>query len=297
MRMCNSDPALRRWWSVGLRLRLQPAYALSRDRAMVFSLPVWLRKSRLARALRQYPLYDPPHKVEERLLSRERAAENFAYFMRVRSDRLAHFRQWLREQFGIKVSLDEKGMRALCRWGSKYAGLLLAKGTDGYPTGSYFTYDPPWTEENAGNNVVFDIGLALGEAIIANCPKLRWDFDPISAMLPSTARLRKQTSGMGFWRPVLCGFDNPVYEVIPLHCAYDFAFSMMENTTSVEGIKSFHEQPRFVQQLIFEQLLNSYRDTVKNYPDGDPAGLRRELGTEEYLKLVDDEANQGDHDE
>ena len=31
---------------------------------------VWLRKRRLERALREYPLYDPPHKVEERLLSR-----------------------------------------------------------------------------------------------------------------------------------------------------------------------------------------------------------------------------------
>jgi hypothetical protein len=32
-------------------------------------LRVWLRKRRLKRALQGYPLYDPPHKVEEQLLS------------------------------------------------------------------------------------------------------------------------------------------------------------------------------------------------------------------------------------
>ena len=34
---------------------------------------MWLRKFYLRRALRDYPLYDPPHKVEEYLLSREQA--------------------------------------------------------------------------------------------------------------------------------------------------------------------------------------------------------------------------------
>jgi hypothetical protein len=40
-----------------------------------------------------------------------------------------------------------------------------------------------------------------------------------------------------------------------------------------------------------------YGDTLKNYPQGDPAGLRRDMGTEEYLKLVDDEVDQDNPDE
>jgi hypothetical protein len=260
-------------------------------------LRIRLRKSRLERALPGYPLYDPPHKVEEHLLSREEAAENFDYFTRVRLDRSAHFRNWLREQFGVQVSLDEKGVRALSRWGNEYAGLLLAKGADGYPTRSYFTYDPSWTGENAGYNVLFDMGITFGEAILANCPKLRWDLDPISAILPKKGKLLKETSGMSFQRPLVYGFENPAYVVAPLHKVYDFAFNMMVYMASVEGMRRFRQFARFDQRLVCDALGNLYHETLKNYPEGDPVGLRRDMGTEEYLKLVDDEVDQDNPDE
>jgi hypothetical protein len=184
----------------------------------------WLRKLWLRRALRGYPLYDPPHKIEERLLTREKASENFDYFMRVRQQRLGYFRDWLHRNFGVTMTLDEKGMRALNRWGNKYAGLLLVEGPDGNPTNTYFTYNPPWTGENAGHNVLFDMGIALGEAIIACCPKLRWDVDPISAILPRTAKMLKREAGMSFQRPELTGFDNPVGTASPLHRPFSFAY-------------------------------------------------------------------------
>jgi hypothetical protein len=260
-------------------------------------LRVWLRKSRLERALREYPRYDPPHKVEERLLSREVAAENFDYFIRVRLDRLTYFRNWLNQQFSCKVSLDEKGIRALNRWGNDFAGLLLTKGADGYPTSSYFTYEPSWTGENVGHNALFDLGIAFGEAILANCPKLRWELDPISAILPSTAKLLKKTPGMSFQRPLISGFENPAYEVAPLHKVREFAFDMMVNMTSAEGIRRFREFHRFNQRLVCDALINLYRQTLKNYPEGDPVGLRRETGSEEYLKLIDDQAKEGNPDE
>lgn len=263
----------------------------------MFLFPLGLRKSRLERALREYPLYDPPHRVEERLLSKEKAAENFDYFMRVRLDRVTHFRDWLREEFRFKISLDEKGMRALCLWASRYAGFLLAKDADGYPTNSYFTYDPPWAGENIGCNVVFDFGIVVGQAILANCPKLRWDFDPISAILPQTVKILKETSGMSFWRPIISGFENPAYRVPVLHKAYEFSFSMTSHTTSVAGMKQFRRLHRFDQRLIFEAPVNLYLETLKNYPKGDPAGLLREMGKEQYLKLVDDEVNVEDPDE
>src|SRR5205823_4133759 len=119
---------------------------------------------------------------------KEKARENFDYFMRVRQQRLAFFQDWLRRYFRVAVTLDQSGMMALNHWGNKYAGLLLVKGPLGHPNDSYFKYDPPWTGENAGHNVLFDMGIALGEAIIANCPKLHWDADPVSAILPRTAK-------------------------------------------------------------------------------------------------------------
>jgi hypothetical protein len=151
----------------------------------------------------------------------------------------------LREQFGVQVSLDEKGMRALGRWGNKYAGLLLAKGGDGHPANSYFTYDPSWTGENAGCNVLFDMGITFGEAILAKCPKLRWALDPISAILPKKGKLLKETSGMSFQRPLVHGFENPAYRVVPLQKVYEFAFDMMDYMTSVEGIRRFRQLPGF----------------------------------------------------
>lgn len=222
---------------------------------------------RLRRALEAYPLYDPPHKVEERLLSEELAVENFHYFMGVRLDRVAYVRDCLRQKFGYKVTLDEKGIRALSVWGNKYAGLLLTLRADGYPTSSYFTYDPPWTDENVGHNVLFDLGITLGEAILANCPKLRWQLEP-SHLLPQTSRMLKRTSGMSFQRPQIGGYTNPVYRITPLHQVYMFAFDMLTNTTSVEGIKSFLQQPRFQRRLSLEQSVNFYLGALKEYPEG-----------------------------
>jgi hypothetical protein len=155
---------------------------------------------------------------------------------------------------------------------------------------SYFAYDPPWTNGNVGLNMVFDIGIMLGEATIAKCPKLRWDVDPFSAVLPNEAKLLKKTPGMSFRRPLIVGFDNPLYRIIPLHDVYMFAVSMMRKTTTVEGMRSFRRLHRYDQRLIQEALLNTFKSTIEAYPEGDPVGIRRELGSEEYLKALEDEA-------
>jgi hypothetical protein len=165
---------------------------------------VWLR-----RALRHYPLYDPPHKVEERLLPREKAAENFDYFMRVRGERLDYFQQWLRRNFWVNVTLNEKGVRALSRWGNKYAGLLFAEDATKDPAESFHTYNPPWIGEYAGNNVLFDMAIVFGEIIIATCRRLHWELDPVSAILPRTAERERRYQGSSFQKPLVYGFADP----------------------------------------------------------------------------------------
>jgi hypothetical protein len=252
------------------------------------------------RALPDYPPYDPPHKVEERRLPKEKAAENFDYFMRVRMQRVAQLRDWLRQHFAVTVTLDEEGVRALGRWGNDYAGWLLARGTEGHPRSydsyydTYYAYDPPWTGENAGMNLVFDMGITLGEAIIANCPKLHWDFDPISAILPRTARMLKRTPGLGFQRPMLTGFDNPAYKSIPLEVVFYFALQMMKQMTTVESIEKFRRQPRGFRRLDLEQLVRVFKDTLQNYPEGDPYKMREKMGLQEFLRSVDTEAEEED---
>lgn len=253
---------------------------------------MWLRRRWLRRALRDYPLYDPPHKVEERLLSKEKAAENFDYFMRVRQQRLAYLQNWLRQHFGVTLTPDRAGVRALNRWGNKYAGLLLIAGPDGHPDDSYFTYDPPWTGENAGCNVLFDMGIALGEFIIVNCPKLHWALDPRSAVLPRKTELRKHSPGMSYQKPELTGSDNPVSSFSPLHQVFTFAHEMMLCTITIEDRMKFHSLPKMHKANLINYLNNIFHNIIKNYPEFDPNGLRKEMSAEEYINLVDSESEE-----
>ena len=270
------------------------AHMLARSRKNRLRARLSQARLDVKRALHDYPLYDPPHKVEERRLPKEKAAENFEYFMRVRMQRVAQLRDWLRQHFAVAVTLDEEGVRALGRWGNDYAGWLVVTGPDGDPSQSYFTYDPPWTGENAGMNVVFDMGITLGEVIIANCPKLHWDFDPISAILPKTARMLKSTPGLSFQRPTLTGFDNPASESIPLDYSYEFACHMRLLMTTIEGIERFYSQPRGFRRLGLEQLVRVFKDTLQNYPEGDPYKMRKEMGLQKFLSLVDAEVEEED---
>ena len=250
-------------------------------------LHVWLRRWWLRRALRDYPLYDPPHKVEEYLLSRERAVENFDYFMRVRQQRAAYFQRWLRRYFRVAITPDENGVKTLNRWGNRYAGFLLVAGPTGNPTDSYFTYDPPWTAENAGHNVLFDMGITLGEFMIANCPKLHWDVDPISEVLPRTGRMLKKSPGTSFQRPKLTGFENSTATVSPLHRVHGFAHQMVLYTTTWSGRQRYWRCPRYVRQNIRWELLNAFAAVLREYhaPYVDP--LREQMTPQEYLTFVD----------
>jgi hypothetical protein len=248
---------------------------------------MWLRKRWLERCWRDYPLYDPPHKREERILSKAEAAQNFDYFMSVRQQRDACFRDWLRRYFGVTVTLDEDGMRGLNRWGNKYAGFLLAREPRERTTSAYFTYSPPWIGRNGGNNVLFDMGITLGESIIASCPNLRWDFDPTSTILPRTAKERKRGAGSGFQRPMLTGFDNPAYCPMPLYDVYSFARQMAEHITTLKDLIEHYDRPRGIRNLVRDELLNKFKGILRNYPAGDPYKLLDQMGRRDYLNLVD----------
>jgi hypothetical protein len=256
----------------------------------------WLRRWWLRRALRDYPLYDPPHKVEEYLLSREQAVENFDYFMCVRQQRAAYFQRWLYRYFRVAIAPDENGVRKLNRWGNCYAGFLLVSGPTGNPTDSYFTYEPPWTAENAGHNVLFDMGITLGEFMVANCPKLRWEVDPTSAVLPLTGAMLKKSPGMSFQRPELTGFDDPIVKAHPLHRVWGFAHQMMLYSITTNGAKRYARQHSFVRDNIRWQLLNIFRRVMKTYHSPDVDALRKHMSSSEYTNLIDDaeSSNGGD---
>src|SRR5262245_47094335 len=124
------------------------------------------RQSRLRQALLKYPLYDPPHKAEERVLPAEKALENFRYFTDVRTQRVAYFVQWLRDEFGIEASLESAGMDATLDWARDYVPVIMPSDNIGRSADVRHCYAQPWVGEHAGTNAFVDLGAMLGEAII-----------------------------------------------------------------------------------------------------------------------------------
>jgi hypothetical protein len=238
---------------------------------------LWLRKRWLRRAMRNYPLYDPPHKIEERLLSKTQATENFDYFMQVRHQRVTYLQDWLRRNFWVVVTPDTTGVKALSRWANMYAGLLLDKRTTKVSPPSYFTYEPSWTGDNAGCNVLFDTGTMIGEYLIANCPRLRWDVDPISPVLPRTAMMLKRAPGMSFQRPQLAAADNLVWRWSPLHTVYTFANEMNRYVTTFDGLSRFYRRHREDRRRLREHLVTLFENVLAHYPAFGADQLKQEL--------------------
>lgn len=225
---------------------------------------MWIRKRWLDHAMRDYPLYDPPHKIEERLLSKAQASENFDYFMRVRQQRAAFFQGWLRRYFLVVTSPSKGGIRSLNRWSNRYSGLLIGERLAGVP--SYFSYDPPWEGKNVGCNVLFDLGITVGEQLIANCPRLHWDVDLVSPGLSRAAQSLKRAPGMSIQRPELASADNPLWRWSPLHDAYTFAHQMRLYVTTFRGLRRFLRRHRADRRRTREDLVTSFDSVLAGYP-------------------------------
>ena len=190
------------------------------------------RQSRLRQALLKYPLYDPPHKAEERVLPVEQALENFRYFMDVRTERVAYFMQWLRDEFGVDASLEPAGIDATLDWARDYVPVIMPS-DHRRDAAVYYGYAEPWVGDYAGANAFVDLGAMLGEAIILRRPHLRWQMEWSLSDFPDIERtadaktmtvLRcyeegnlacKQERWSGYRRPIIASATDPVtYEPV-----------------------------------------------------------------------------------
>ena len=185
----------------------------------------WLRQKRLQRALRDYPIYDPPHKAEDRVLPSEMALENFQYFMDVRRERVRHFNGWLASQFHVRACLEPDGVEEILKWAAKYVGILLPLDIR-QNSKIYLAYEAPWTGDYAGANVLFDLAATLGEAVILRRPNLTWQMEWSLSDYPDIERIAsretllllrcrqrdirqsKREKHSGFRRPVLASVDD-----------------------------------------------------------------------------------------
>jgi hypothetical protein len=191
----------------------------------------WLKQRRVKEAVRNYPIYSPPNKQEERTLPDSAVAENFEYFLRTRHQRTTFLRDWLREHFRVSTFPEEPDAAPILVWLSRYGEQLL----NATPwNSSFYTYDPPWTDEFAGYNVLFDVGTVIGESVVRQSVNVEWATDWATSRYRDEElqslkgedleslrglerywkhELRKQASGIR--RPILLHRFNPLWTFWP----------------------------------------------------------------------------------
>jgi hypothetical protein len=133
------------------------------------------------------------------------------------------------------------------------------------------------------------MGIALGEFIIVNCPKLHWALDPLLAVLPRQTDLLRRSAGTSYLRPELTGSNNPAWSEAPLHKVFTFAYEMRLHTITIKAWTKFYDIPDWQRSNIILYLYNIFNNTVTNYPEFDPLGMRTEMSAKEYLNIADTE--------
>jgi hypothetical protein len=161
----------------------------------------WLRRDpkhliehqrRMFKLLHDYPVYEPPHRQGPNCLNqgagqnadeyhryiREHVARGEENLYRLRQahrhERLAALRAFL-SKFDVELYTDDAGLSAVSAWCPGNCGALVANMRD-HATRRAFFQLAPWTGELRGLNVVFDLGVFLGECLIARNPKLHWKY-------------------------------------------------------------------------------------------------------------------------
>jgi hypothetical protein len=96
--------------------------------------------------------------------------------------------------------LDGDGLLAVNEWVNAYGGGLIG---DHFNEATIFaTYRPAWVGEYAGYNVMIDLGIFLGEYLIAKRPQLHWE---IYRGHPDEDG---ELTGPNLKRPLLAGFPR-----------------------------------------------------------------------------------------
>jgi hypothetical protein len=204
----------------------------------------WLRRDpkhliehrrRMFDLLHDYPVYEPPHRQGPNCLNQDARQSTDEYVRSVqelvargeenvyrlrqahRHERLAALRAFL-SKFDVEVCTDDTGLGAVSAWCPGNCGALIANMRD-HATRQAFFQLAPWTGESRGLNVVFDLGVFLGECVIARNPKLHWKYRGGGSSDDGSAN----ASGyyISGFRHIRDNLDAPGY--IYNHCANDQA--------------------------------------------------------------------------
>lgn len=132
----------------------------------------WWDEAKLRTLLADYPIYVTPRRGLAALMTMPQAEENFAYFLSEKEARIDALKALL-GKFGLHLDFDEATKAALDRWLHRYGGLLYVAET----RPSFYTHDPVWDGARRSLNVIFDLGVYLGEFAIRETPSLSWGLD------------------------------------------------------------------------------------------------------------------------
>lgn len=231
---------------------------------------LWMARRRIKRILaKPYPAYLPPHRKWEKHLSPSQRQENFDYFMSIRKPRLEVFRSWIHEKFNVEATFDKRGIDSLSHWFDTHGGFFIDwrnLPNDYSPIKSYRDYIPPWNEPLLGVNILFDIGLWVGEYAITKFGRLRWDVDV------GYGGFGEEKYGYGFGKPVVAGFRSDIIIRDPiLFCVQSSFLLSLESFYPFKGGRRFgrHSLIRyFLQETAFSSDWDGY-----NHP-GDVSNVR-----------------------
>jgi hypothetical protein len=135
----------------------------------------WQDSRLIRRLVRDYPVYSPPHEDCGSELSLAQGQVNYDYFLGTKAARLSSLHSFL-ASFDVKPTLDGEGLKSVDAWVHRYAGHLI----DRHRTVSYFsfrTFYPAWVNEQAGLNILWDLGTYAGEMIIHLNSNCEWFFN------------------------------------------------------------------------------------------------------------------------
>jgi hypothetical protein len=127
------------------------------------------QRQRILETLRDYPVYLPPYRGRH---AHKKARENFNYFLQTKNDRKSYIENYLRKMNG-SVETTPAGINRIGRWLRDYGGYFMALSFS-EQLDARSVYDPEWTGDLAGLNVINDLAIMVGEMIIARKPTARW---------------------------------------------------------------------------------------------------------------------------
>jgi hypothetical protein len=100
--------------------------------------------------------------------------------MEQRATRLAALQMFL-SKFGVSASLDDAGLASVSTWFPDHDYALVGTLRDPAVRQAFYQVQTPWTDEILGLNVIFDLGVFLGESLIKEQSRLHWKYIPGSS--------------------------------------------------------------------------------------------------------------------